>query len=48
MNNKPLTPREIKRLKRELKHSILMLPIVIVTMQVYGYMIGEALVRYFK
>ena len=43
-----LTKREKERLKRELKHSILMLPIVIATMQVYGYMIGEALVRYFK
>lgn len=48
MNNDPLTPREIKRLKRELKHSILMLPILYITAQVYAYMIGEALVRYFK
>lgn len=48
MNNEPLTPREIKRLKKELKHTILMLPILIVTAQVYAYMIGEALVRYFK
>lgn len=48
MKNDPLTPREIKRLKRELKRTILMLPLMYVTMQVYAYMIGEALVRYFK
>lgn len=48
MNNDPLTPREKARLKKELKRTILMLPIMYVTMQIYGYMIGEALVRYFK
>ena len=48
MNDKPLTKREKARLKRELKRTILMLPLMYVTMQVYGYMIGEALVRYFK
>lgn len=48
MKNDPLTPREIKRLKRELKHTILMLPIMYITIQAYAYIIGEALVRYFK
>lgn len=48
MNDKPLTKREKARLKRELKHTILMLPVMYVTLQVYAYMIGEALVRYFK
>ena len=48
MNDKPLTKREKARLKKELKRTILMLPLMYVTMQVYAYMIGEALVRYFK
>lgn len=48
MNDKPLTKREKARLKKELTRTILMLPIMYVTMQVYAYMIGEALVRYFK
>jgi hypothetical protein len=48
MNDKPLTKREKARLKRELTHTILMLPLLYITIQVYAYIIGEALVRYFK
>lgn len=47
-NDKPLTPKEKARLKRELKRTALMLPIMYVTMQVYAYMISEAIIRYFN
>jgi hypothetical protein len=48
MKEQEMTEKDWKRLKKELKHSILMLPILYITLQVYAYMIGEALIRYFK